>query len=69
MTLLDRFITAKNVDTRELARLAKISDALLARLRSGRSKPSSDEMDRIAEACSWLTRDTVYTWELFEAIR
>jgi len=26
-------------------------------------------MRRIAEACSWLTRDTVYTWELFEAIR
>jgi len=69
VTLFDQFITARNLDTRELARLAKVSDAFVARLRDGRSKASSDEMRRIAEACAWLTRDTVYTWELFEAIR
>ena len=69
MTPFDQFITARNIDTRELARLAKVSDAFVARLRDGRSKPSGDEMRRIADACSWMTKDTVYAWELFETIR
>ena len=69
MTLLDQFITERNLDTRELVRLAKISDAFLARLRSGKSKPSQDEMDRIADVCTWLVAEKVYTWELFEERR
>ena len=66
MTLLDRFITERDLDTRELARLAKISDAFLARLRSGKSKPSQEDMERIADGCTWLVTEKVYTWELFE---
>jgi hypothetical protein len=36
MTLLDQFIRAKKLDTRELERHTKISDAFLSRLRSGK---------------------------------
>ena len=68
MTLLDSFIRTHEIDPEELARLAKVSDAHLVRLRDGRSQPSRDAAIRLARACSWITSEKVYTWDLFDRI-
>ena len=68
VTLLDSFIEAHGIDAAQLAKVAGVSAAHLVRLRSGRSLPARHVMVRITLACSWLTRETVYGWELFDRI-
>jgi transcriptional regulator with XRE-family HTH domain len=68
VTRLDQFIVAREIDPEELARLAKVSRAHLARLRSGRSEPTKDVIVRLARSCSWLTHEKVYAWELFDRV-
>jgi transcriptional regulator with XRE-family HTH domain len=68
VTLLDRFIEAHGIDAEELANLAGVSASHLVRLRSGQSLPTRLVMIRIARACSWITRETVYGWELFDRV-
>lgn len=68
MTRLDSFIQTHDIDPEELARLAKVSWAYLVRLRDGRSQPSQDAKVRLARACSWITCEKVYTWDLFDQV-
>jgi len=65
---LDDFIQSHEIDPEELARLADVSSNYLARLRNGKSHPMRPVMMRIALACSWLTCEKVYVWELFDRI-
>jgi transcriptional regulator with XRE-family HTH domain len=68
VTLLDTFIEAHGIDVAQLAKVAGVSAAHLARLRRGQSLPTRRVMTRIARACSWIARETVYGWELFDRI-
>jgi transcriptional regulator with XRE-family HTH domain len=69
VTLFDSFIEARRIDVAELANVANVSVPHIARLRSGQSVPTRGVMIRIARACSWITRETVYGWELFDRLR
>ena len=68
MTRLDTFIQTHDIEPGELARLAKVSGPYLVRLRSGRSEPSKAVMVRLAKACSWITCEKVYAWDLFDRV-
>jgi transcriptional regulator with XRE-family HTH domain len=68
VTLLDQFIRGNRIDADQLAELAKISKTYLVRLREGRSKPSPHVMNRLAKACSWITCEKVYVWQLFDRV-
>jgi transcriptional regulator with XRE-family HTH domain len=68
VTRLDTFIHTHTIDSEELARLAKVSGPYLVRLRNGRSEPSKAVMVRLAKACSWITCEKVYAWDLFDRV-
>ena len=68
MSRLDDFIRSHSIDHDELAQLAKLSPVYLSRLRDDKLVPLWPVMRRIALACSWMTNDKVYTWELFDRI-